>query len=383
MSFLFYQLISLAQDQQVQKSWKDKFELGGYIKYMNTNQFVNLDAIYTDNLIHNRINTKYYVNQNWTFSLELRNRIFYGESLEINPEFAPSVGHDNGVVDLSWNLINEPGLLMNATIDRANIEWNKGKWNVRLGRQRINWGINLAWNPNDLFNAYNFVDFDYQERPGSDALRVQYYTGALSQIELAYRPASNWNETILAGRYKFNKKGYDFQVIGGNYRSDAALGLGWAGNIKSLGFKGEGTYFHPKDNFSDTSGVMVASVSWDYTFQQGIYINIAGFFNSNGAGNGNFTQVLSSNQTLSAKNLLPTKYAAFLQISGAFSPIFGGGLSTMYLPDINGVFLIPTLNTSITENWDLDFVGQVLFAEYPNEFQNLSNAVFMRIRWSY
>lgn len=127
----------------------------------------------------------------------------------------------------------------------------------------------------------------------------------------------------------------------------------------------------------------MASLSWDYTFAQGVYINISGFYNSNGAGNGNFTQALSANQTLSAKNLLPTKYAAFLQVAGAFSPIFGGGLSTMYLPDINGFFFIPTLNTSITENWDLDFVGQILFADFPTEFQNLSNAVFMRIRWSF
>lgn len=240
-----------AQDS-IQTSWRDKIEFGGYVKYMNTNQFVNLDNIFTDNLIHNRLNFKYYPNDNWTFSFEMRNRIFYGENLEINPNFAPSIDLDNGVVDMSWNLVDEPVLLMNATIDRANIEYNRGKWNIRLGRQRINWGINLAWNPNDLFNAYNFVDFDYQERPGSDALRIQYYTGAMSQVELAHRPGSNWDETILTSRYKFNKAGYDFQFIGGNYRTDATLGLGWAGNIKSIGFKGEGTYFHPRENAMDT-----------------------------------------------------------------------------------------------------------------------------------
>lgn len=366
-----------------ESSWKDKIDFGGYVKYMNTNQFVTLDSIYTDNLIHNRLNFKYYPNSNWTVSLELRNRVFYGETMEINPLFADAIGTDNGEVDMSWNLVETPSLLVNSTIDRANVEFNKGKWNVRLGRQRINWGINLAWNPNDLFNAYNFADFDYQERPGSDAIRVQYYNKPMSHFEAAYKPGEDLDRSIIAGLYQFNKKGYDFQFIAGNYLTDLTLGTGWAGNIKNLGFKGEASYFHPKENWEDTSRVVVSSVSFDYTFERGIYLNVAGFYNSAGASGGDFTQALSSTGTLSAKNLLPTQFAAFVQVSGAFSPIFGGGLSTMYLPDIQGVFLIPTLNTSITENWDLDFVGQLLFAKFPTDFSNLSNAVFMRIRWSF
>ena len=55
----------------------------------------------------------------------------------------------------------------------------------------------------------------------------------------------------------------------------------------------------------------------------------------------------------------------------------------MYLPSINGVFLIPTLNYSIKENWDIDFVGQVLFSEVDSKFENVSNAVFLRLRWSF
>ena len=70
------------------------------------------------------------------------------------------------------------------TFDRLFIEWNKEKWNIRIGRQRINWGINLAFNPNDIFNAYNFLDFDYEERPGVDAARVQYYYGSFSGLDL-------------------------------------------------------------------------------------------------------------------------------------------------------------------------------------------------------
>jgi len=386
-SFAFLSFIGLSQDEDstnaTKGKWKEKFYLGGYVKYMNTNQFANLDTIYTDNLIHNRLNFKYYPNSNWTLSLEMRNRLFYGETQKLNPFFADMVGTDNGEIDMSWNLIETNSLVLNSTIQRANIEFNKGKWNVRLGRQRINWGINMAWNPNDLFNAYNFVDFDYQERPGTDAVRIQYYNKPMSQIEVAYKPGEDLDKSIIAGLYRFNKKGYDFQFISGNYLTDIAFGTGWAGNIKNIGFKGEATYFQPKESFTDTVGVLVSSLSFDYTFEKGIYINLSGFYNSAGASGGNFTQALSSASTLTAKNLLPTQFAAFVQVSGSFTPIFGGGISTMYLPDIQGLFLIPTLGVSIVENWDLDFVGQVLFAEYPTTFSNVSNAFFMRMRWSF
>ncbi|MDX1349178.1 MAG: hypothetical protein R3279_02960 [Putridiphycobacter sp.] len=383
--FLVSFQVSWAQeenDSTKQSYWKDHFTFGGYIKYMNTNSFVNLNQIATDNLFHNRLNLKYYINNNWTAKVEMRNRIFYGASLQAVPNYANSIGLDAGAVDLSFNVINEPGLLFNSTIDRANIEFNKGKWNVKLGRQRINWGINLAWNPNDLFNAYNFVDFDYTERPGSDAARVTYYATDMSQIELAYRPGKTMDESTLAALYKFNKWRYDIQFIAANYRTDLAAGFGFAGNIWQAGFKGEGTYFHPKNNLSDTNGVFTASISSDYTFGNGLYLNLSGYYNS-GAGGFNSLAQLSTLNTLSAKNLLPTEFAGFVQVSKAFTPIFGAGISIMYLPGINGVFAIPTLNYSIAQNWSLDFIGQILFAEVNNKFTNASNSLFMRLMWSF
>ncbi len=376
-------VMSYGQDETPSKSWKDQFNLNGYVKYMQTNSFRHIDTLLTDNLIHNRLNFKYYPNANLTFSVELRNRLFYGESVELNPFYADAIDQDNGAIDLSFNLIETQSLVLNSTIDRANIEWAKGKWNVRIGRQRINWGINMAWNPNDLFNAYNFIDFDYQERPGSDAIRVQYFNKPMSQIELAYRPGKDLDSSIIAGLYRFNKKGYDFQILAGNYFTDLTIGTGWAGNIFQAGFKGEASYFHPKSNLVDTSGSFVSSVSLDYTFDKGIFLSSGVLFNSAGTKDGDLSQLQTTFGNLSAKNLMPTKWTALLQVSGSFTPIFGGSMTTMYLPSINGFFFIPTLNYSILENWDIDCVGQILFSDYQSQFTNVSNALFFRLRWSY
>ena len=153
---------------------------------------------------------------------------------------------DNGIIDLSHVWVNENSFVFHSIIDRLWMNYSHKKFDLRIGRQRINWGVNTVWNPNDLFNAFNFVDFDYEERPGSDAVRFQYYTGDFSSFEIAARPGEHIDSTVAAAMYKFNKWNYDFQVLGGNYFSDIALGLGWAGNIKNAGFKGEATYFHPR-----------------------------------------------------------------------------------------------------------------------------------------
>jgi len=134
---------------------------------------------------------------------------------------------------------------LNSTIDRALINYSKGKWDITLGRQRVNWGMNLVWNPNDIFNTYNFLDFDYEERPGSDALRVQYYLGDFSKIEVSAKKGRSKDDYIIAGMYKFNISSYDIQFITGVYQKDWMFGAGWAGNLKDAGFKGEISYFVP------------------------------------------------------------------------------------------------------------------------------------------
>ncbi|MCK7542259.1 MAG: hypothetical protein MZV63_70990 [Marinilabiliales bacterium] len=68
--------------------------------------------------------------------------------------------------------------VLNTFIDRASVDFTAGTLQVSAGRQRINWSQALVWNPNDIFNTYSSFDFDYMERPGSDAVRVDLLTGA-------------------------------------------------------------------------------------------------------------------------------------------------------------------------------------------------------------
>jgi len=360
------------------------FRFSGYLKDLQLAEFTNSsNSLLTGGIIHNRLNFKYFGPLNLTFTLEERNLLYYGEIVKYSPNFNQTADSENGYFNLTKTLINSKTMVLHVQIDRLNINWHTSGWDVTAGRQRINWGIALAWNPNDLFNAYNLLNFDYEERPGNDALRIQHYFSNGSSIEVAAKPGNVANQDIIAGLYKFNFKAYDLQVLGGLYNKDIAIGTGWAGNIKDAGFKGEVSWFQPMSQFKDSlTASLEASITLDYSLKSGLYINVSALYNNHGNFNTfNLAQLQAT--TLSADNLLPFRYSFLVQLSKPFTPILSGNFGVLYAPGINAFIFLPTLSYNISNSWDIDLIGQSFFATINNKFQTAGNVAYLRIRWSF
>lgn len=310
----------------------------------------------------------------------MRNRIFYGDLVKANPNFGAQVDDaNNDFFDLSTVLLNRGDLVVHSMIDRFYLEYIKGDWEVRFGRQRINWGINTIWNPNDIFNAYSFTDFDYEERPGSDAVRVKYYTGFASSIEIAAKIFDAPDKAVAGLLWKLNKWNYDFQFLAGLANEDLVFGGGWAGNIKNLGFKGEFSYFHALSDSLDNS--FSGTLGLDYSFEKGLYLSSGFLYNSNGSGNVGSSTLFTSE--ISAKNLYPYEYAIFAQAACPLSPILSTGIAVIYSPvEIHPLFINPTITYSIAQNWDLDLVGQIVFNK-TSRYESPTQVIFLRLKFSY
>lgn len=370
---------TFSQEEETQKwTLKDNVSVNGYVKYLPNISFTKND-VFSNNLIHNRINFKAFLGENLTLKIGLRNRLIFGEQVKNTPNYGSLLAEDNGEMDLSFLIIDKKALVLHSVFDRAYLDFAKGKWQISLGRQRINWGINLAWNSNDLFNAYNIVDFDYQEKEGTDALRVQYALKN-SNLEVGYKPGKDLDHTILASLYKFNKWQYDFQFMVANYNTDFAIGTGWAGNIKKAGFKGEATYFIDKEN---SDKVTSASTSIDYFFKKGFYINVSALYTSNGEQKFNPSVLNFTSGNLSAKKLMPTKFSYLTQVSNEFNPQLKASITTIYGAGMDLVFVMPSIDYSIKQNWDLNLTGQLFYAKTQDDFSNLSNSIYLGLRYSY
>ena len=384
--FLLFSFSFSFFSQEIKKNkWKEKVEFSGFVKYMNTTSVVDLDSLITDNLIHNRIRFKAYLSDKITTVIEMRNRIFYGEATRLNSSLGKQLEKDNGQVDLSFVSLDRNPLVIHSILDRAYMRYSEDNWELTVGRQRINWGVNLAFNPNDLFNAYSLVDFDYQERPGVDAVRFQYYGDDMSSFEGVVQTGNSLDSSVIAGLWKFNKWKYDFQFLAANYFKDIAIGTAWAGNIKKAGFKTEVSYFQPKSKFFESNGALSLSTTLDYSFKKGTYINASVLYNSSG-----ISQPLNSSnlfQTfigdISAKSLMPSKWTYFGQVSGAFNPALNGSFAVFYMQGINLALFMPSIVYNINDDWELMLTAQSAFGELNTKFQSMGSGVYLRTMYSF
>jgi hypothetical protein len=375
--FVFFAWSSYSQESP------SKLRINGYVK--NLQSLINpndLDLLQTLNFVHHRMNLRYDVNDRWSLQVGNRNRVFTGSLLLFNPNFGDQLNRESDdYLKLSSAWVNRRGLVAHSTFDRLFIRYSHERLEVTLGRQRINWGINTLWNPNDLYNTFNFTDFDYEERPGSDALRIKYYTGDFSSMELAAKMGPTVDSTVLGMMYKTHLGLYDLQVLGAYYYSEWALGMGWAGSLGQLGFKGEATGFFPQASEEDPIHLS-ANTGIEYIAPGNLLLSLGVLYNSSGSERASLTQLI--NAEITAKNLYPYRWALAATLFKSINPLVNIGGSLIYSPnEFHPVFLVPTLGYSIKENWDIDMIGQIILQKDAQKYQSPGQLIFLRLKWSY
>ena len=366
-AFLF--IISI---EGVSQKLNPSFSLNGYVKYLPAYMDYSFFESENNHLIHNRINFRGYFGDNLSVGLELRNRVFFND--------IPSIQGDDGLVNMSYFIVREDNFVFNSMIDRLWLKYQKDKIEISIGRQRVNWGVNTIWNNNDLFNAYNFIDFDYIERPGSDVVRFIYTGDNLSSFEIVYMPNER-KGYALAGLYKLNSFGYDFQLLAANYFNDIVLGGGWAGNIKNAGFKGELSYFFDKENIENS---LSFSSSLDYSTKNGFYFLGSYLYNSNGMNESNFLSLININaNVLSPKNLMPSKHSYLLQVNKPISPPLNMSLNILYGKGIKLLYVSPSLSYDISSNLDAGVIVQYFYLDNFGDFKNLLKGYYLQLKYSF
>jgi len=376
---------SFAQDNSNKVDY-GTFALKGHLQYLeNVWNQPNTEKLGTMGSLNNRLDFEWYKG-GFEANIGMRNILNYGQMVyEYYPYLADQAKQDFGFMNLTKQWVSDSSYYAFTSIDRANLSFTHKNFELIAGRQRINWGTNLVWNPNDIFNTFNYFDFDYIERPGCDALKVQYYTGMASSAQLAWKIDSE-NKHTIAGMYKFNKWNYDFQLLGGKMADDIVLGAGWSGDIRGAGFNGEASWFIPTEipKGSDHYSVLVASAGANYTFSNSLYIHASAIYNSDGTtGNAYLGNGIIIDRDISVKTLTPSRAEIFGEVAYQISPLIRGTIAGIMNPYDGSSFIGPSFDISLTDNIGLLLIGQLFFGDEMTEYGQLGQLVYGRLKWSF
>ena len=365
------------------------FDYNGYVKYLFSNsKYPNASERYSDHLIHARLNTRWYPSLSLTGALELRFRAYYGETVENTPNFLDMIKTKFDFADLGKVIWNEKSSVGYLEIDRLWFDWVKNDFEATIGRQRIAWGTSWVWNPIDIFNPLSILDFDYEERPAVDALRMQYYTGAVSKVEFAFAPAKNKKDIIAAGLVSVNKWNYDFNFIGGVKKERWLAGAGWVGDIEGAGFRGELLVSKGKEvslpfsnnTFGTDDPIYSFVLSGDYTFPNSFYIHTEVLHNNIGVED---QTLLYQQQALDLGLLTAARWSLYQEFAYDITPLMRGTIFGLFNPDDKSFVIVPSVSYSVVTNLDLLLLGMFFDGNPITEFGDYGSTLFIRLKYSF
>lgn len=370
-----------------------EFDFQGYAKYMFSNsKYPFIEKRLTDNLLQLRLNSKTYFSNYSKLVVEGRFRFLNGESLSSIPNFSYALINKYNLFNLQTELLNKNNSWAHAEFDRAFFDFQKNKLQITLGRQRIAWGTSWVWNVTDLFNPLSVLDFDYEERPGQDAIRIQYFIDEISRVDFAVSPSMPGGISTVAVQYSFNKFNYDFNLLAALRGSKWIGGFSWAGDISGAGFMGEftvtekpnitfvlPTIYRTRDDEFDKLQ-MSAVLSFDYTFTNSFYIHTEFLYNNLGRVRNSKLFLYDAQQL----NLLsPSRFSFYQEFAYNLTPLVRGSALAIYNPDDKSIALMPLITWSAVENLDISFIAQLFDGSYLSEYGGYGKSFYARAKYSF
>lgn len=375
---------AFAQKDTEEIDW-GTFSLNGHLQYLeNVWLQPNTEKWATMGSLNNRLDLRW-DKGGLSAHVGMRNIMNYGQMVyNYYPYLANQATREFGYMNLTHQWASDSSYFFYTNVDRANLRFTHKNLEVIAGRQRINWGTNLVWNPNDIFNTFNYFDFDYMERPGCDAMKVQYYTGMLSSAQLAWKVDADNNHTI-AGMYKFHQWGYDFQVLGGWMHNDVVLGAGWSGQIEGAGFNGEATWFHPTEEAdAGSKDVVIASAGANYTFPGSLYLHTSVIYNSDGTtGKAFLGNNVLIGRDITVKTLTPSRMEVFAEAAYQVTPLIRANVAAIINPYDGSLFVGPSVDISLTDNVGLLLLGQFFYGDKLTEYGDYGQLAYGRLKWNF
>jgi len=359
------------------------FELSGFWETLAIGVFGAPESVPLTSQFNARLDLRWYPTDGWEGYAAGRVLTTYGGIAESVPGYGDLVTLDPGWLDLTYTISSANDHVAYVNFDRFSIQHTRGSLEVQAGRQRVNWGVNQVWNPNDIFNASSFFDITYIEKPGSDSVRVRYYTGPVSSAEAAMK-VDYEDRVTAAGLFRTNISGYDLQAFAGSVQGAISAGFGWSGQLGTAGFNGELTYFGAGGTGTVTDEQLIASAGANYTFPSSLTLSTEFIYNSLGTTDPVGSNPILGNIFVDVRTLSLARWNVMVAAQYQLSPLSRLALASVFNPNDRSVYVSPQLDYSLSNNITLSAAGQLLFGDAETQFSSDNgSSVFAWLKGSF
>ena len=140
---MLFAVTTYGQKEKKQRNWT----LNGHLENLGTLWVQDWDGRWQGmNQIKNRFDFRWYPTDGLSMHIGMRNNITFGMIPQLYYPYMADVSmQDAGYLDMTRLVGKDTSYYMISNFDRAYLRYAKNNFQVTLGRQRINWGINLVW----------------------------------------------------------------------------------------------------------------------------------------------------------------------------------------------------------------------------------------------
>jgi len=312
------------------------------------------DETLWQNMTSQRFNFNWRINNNFNIYISSRTNFSIGNSTILKMIKATSTD-DYNLMKLSYSLVDKDDKWLGVALDRLALRWAADDFEITLGRQRINWGNTILWNPNDIFDSSPVINFTYPEKMGCDAVRATFYHSEVATSEIALSADRDGSPTAaLFHRNNFRK--LDYQFLGGVYKGHYLFaGGGFTTELKHVNIRFEGSYFRDFRKVGDKRDIVQIAMGIDKIFSNNLILQTEVLYTNKPY---DISDVLFSYvpKRQSVRELTTSSWSFAGQLYYPFSNLFSINSLVAYFHDQKAFLVGAEMSYQIFKNFELSLM---------------------------
>jgi len=278
--------------------------------------------------------------------------------------------------DLEANVHTGPSDLWRSRLYRGWVRYSTGAWQLTAGRQRLAWGSGRVWNPTDRFNPVLPTAIEPDQKLGVDAVSGTWRYSAFGSWQAVIAPGrtSRGVARKTALRWRDTVGTTDVALMAGDMGVERLAGLDVTGNLGEGAYRIEAVFSHPDRGHNYAQVV----AGYDYTvvnawFPRGLYLGAEYFYDGLRA------------------PLLPRLYNDrwVARTASQFALLAGYDIADLWRLDLallvdpihQGLFAMPQLTWSLSDNVTLLAMAQWSHSRVGGEYAGLPAVYVLRLDW--